>query len=285
MSLRRSRRPLEDEDLMATPALSVQLYSVREALDADLPGALDRLAAIGFRNVEAFGFVGRAAELRAAYDAAGLAAPSGHAQFLSDQVRHGDRVIDVPPLETVLDEAETVGVELLIDPMIPADRWASADEVARTAERLNAAAQKAAERGIRVGYHNHSQEFHHSFDGVTAYETFAAQLSSDVALELDAFWAQVGGQDVPALITRLGGRVKALHVKDGPTGTDPFRAENFDPAGLGQVPAGEGEVALAEALDAAEGLELAVVEFDHYSGDIFDGIEGTVRYLNGRGIR
>lgn len=270
---------------MSSPQPSVQLYSVREPLETDLGGTLERLAEMGLRNVEAFGFVGRAAELRAAFDAAGLRAPSGHAAFLSDQLRFGDKTIEVPPLESVLNDAEALGVELLIDPMVGPDRWASRDEVLRTAERLNAAAEAAAGRGIRVGYHNHSQEFHHSFDGVTAYELFVSQLRDDVALELDAYWAQVGGQDVPALVGRLGSRLKALHVKDGPVGADPFRTGAFDAADLGQVPAGAGQVALDEALAAATSLELAVVEFDHYAGDIFEGIEAGVRYLAERGIR
>lgn len=276
---------LDDEVAMASPQLSIQLYTVREALDADLPGTLDRLAAIGLCNVEAFGFVGRAAELRAAFDAAGLRARSAHANFITDELRFGDQVMTVPPFEQTLDEAAALGVDLLIDPMTSPDKWASADSVARLAERMNEAAAKAAERGIRVGYHNHSIEFHHSFDGVSAYETFVGQLDDGVALELDAFWAQVGRQDVPALVGRLGDRLKALHVKDGLVGTDPFLTGDFDLSVLGQVPAGGGEVPLDAALDAATALELAIVEFDQHDGDIFDGIEGTVRYLAERGIR
>src|SRR5205085_633940 len=38
----------------AMPEISVQLYAVRDALNADLEGALGRVAEIGFRNVEAF---------------------------------------------------------------------------------------------------------------------------------------------------------------------------------------------------------------------------------------
>ena len=35
---------------MSTPEISVQLYSIHEALDADLDGSLGRLADIGLRN-------------------------------------------------------------------------------------------------------------------------------------------------------------------------------------------------------------------------------------------
>ncbi|MGE3812376.1 MAG: sugar phosphate isomerase/epimerase family protein [Candidatus Nanopelagicales bacterium] len=270
---------------MASPELSVQLYTLRATLESDLEGTLDRLAGLGLRNVEGFNFVGRGPELRAAFDARGMRAASGHAHFLSDVLHLGEVVIEVPEFEQVLDDAEALGMTYLIEPMVTPDRWTTPDDVARTAERLNAAAERAAERGIRVGYHNHTHEFHHSFDGVTAYEAFVGQLRDDVVIELDAFWAQTGGQDVPALITRLGDRVKAMHVKDGIIKEDPFRAGRFFNADLDQRPAGEGEIQIDAALAAATALELAVIEFDRYDGDVFEGVEGTVRFLAERGIR
>ena len=65
-----------------TQPLSVQLYTVRDALSADLPGTLRRIASIGYTNVEAFGYVEHAEELRDALADAGLQAPSGHARLL-----------------------------------------------------------------------------------------------------------------------------------------------------------------------------------------------------------
>jgi hypothetical protein len=39
------------------------------------------------------------------------------------------------------------------------------------------------------------------------------------------------------------------------------------------VPAGQGAVPLAEALAAASALEIAIVEFDHFDGDLFAAVE------------
>jgi sugar phosphate isomerase/epimerase len=263
---------------VSTPQMSVQLYSVREALDADPAGTLERLAGLGLRNAEAFDFVRRAPELAAALGAAGIAAPTGHAPFLSDELRHGDSVFPVPAHAETFAAAAALGMRIVIDPFVAPDRWADRDEVARTADRLNAAAAEAAEHGLRVGYHNHAHEFAHSFDGVSAYEYFAERLDDAVALELDAYWAAIGGQDVAALAGRLGSRLVALHVKDGST-AEP------DAAPRGQVPAGEGDVPLTAVLDAAPGLEYAVLEFDAYDGDIFEALGAGVRFLGARGIR
>ena len=61
------------------PQASVQLYTLAEAFTADMGGSLDKLAAIGLKNVEAFDFVRRPQEIRRALDAAGLSSPTGHA--------------------------------------------------------------------------------------------------------------------------------------------------------------------------------------------------------------
>lgn len=270
---------------MPAAHLSVQLYTVREPLAADLDGTLERLAGLGFARVEAFDFVRRAPELAAAFARHGISAPTAHAPLVTDVLTFGGDSTPAPSHDEVFDAAAALGTAVVIDPMVAPDRWADAGEVRRTADLLNAASAEAAARGLAVGYHNHSQEFHHSFDGLSAYELFVSELDPAVVIELDAYWATVGGQDVPALVGRLGDRLKALHVKDGLVDNDPFRTGEFDPAALGQVPAGGGAVALDAILAAATSLEYAVVEYDAYAGDIFEGIAGTAAFLAERGIR
>lgn len=263
---------------MKKPRLSLQLYAIRDAYEADPAAALDRAAQLGFRDVEVIQFTGRAAEVRRGLDAAGVAAPSGHAMFLTDSFRFGEHVIEVPPLERILDDAAEIGIEVLIDPMTAPERWQDAAGIAGLAERLNVAAVEAAKRGIRVGFHNHAHEFAHSFDEVSAYETLIAQLEPSVVVELDAYWAKVGGQDAVTLADRLGDRLVALHVKDGDFSED---AEG-DPR---QVPAGTGDAALEQVLERASALELAIVEYDEVAGDVFDAVEASARFLTERGIR
>ena len=59
--------------------LGVQLYAVRDALAADMPGTIERLAAIGFGYVEPFGLLADPAGLDAALRANGLRAITAHA--------------------------------------------------------------------------------------------------------------------------------------------------------------------------------------------------------------
>lgn len=270
----------------ATPRLSVQLYSVREQVAADPDATLARLAGLGFDAVEPFALLDRPAALAAALARHGLSAPSAQAPFLSDDIEFGGRRVPLPPLAMTLDAARAVGAEILVDPMVPADRWRDRDEVARTADRLNAAAETAAGVGLRVGYHNHAFEFATGDDGVSAYEHLVSLLDPRVVLEVDVYWAAVARQDVPALLCRLGDRVRALHVKDGPLVPDPFAGPGgYDPAALGQVPAGEGELPLTAILAAAPHAELDVVEFDHAPGDPFAAVAASAAFVRGaRGV-
>lgn len=272
--------------MMAKPALSIQLYTINNALVEDPDGTLARLAELGVRNVEAFAFVDRAQELADAFARHGLSAKTGHAPLVSDELRFGDHVMPVPALDDVFAAAKILGLEYVIDPFVPLDRWLDAEQISATAARLNQVAKLAAKHGLKVGYHNHSQEFAADIDGVSGYEYFASQLDDGVALEVDLYWASTAVDDVPALLERLGDKVKALHIKDGVVGANPFvpGAPAFDPTTLDQRSAGEGEVQLLESLAAAPTAEYAVIEFDYFPGDIFDGVAGSVKFLQEQGI-
>src|SRR5690349_21467333 len=116
-----------------------------------MDSSLDRLAAIGLKNVEAFDFVGRPKEVRAALDGAGLASPTGHAPLLSDTLWTPDGSIPTPAPEVVFEAAATVGLTTVIDPFVAPDRWLTEDGVKDIAERINAAAEVAASFGLTVG--------------------------------------------------------------------------------------------------------------------------------------
>src|SRR5690625_3263502 len=112
----------ESRSAVALPLASVQLYSLAAQFSADMNGSLDKLAAIGLKNVEAFDFVRRPAEIRAALDRSGLASPTGHAPLLSDELWTPDGSIPTPAQEVVFEAAAENGMMTVIDPMVPAER-------------------------------------------------------------------------------------------------------------------------------------------------------------------
>lgn len=267
---------------MALPEASVQLYTLAAEFSADMAGSLDKLAAIGLRNVEAFDFVRRPDEIRAALDASGMASPTGHAPLLSDELWTPDGSIPTPAPEVVFEAAATVGLTTVIDPFVAPERWLTLEGVTDIADRLNALAEKAAGFGLQVGYHNHAQEFVADFDGQTAYERFVSLTDERVVIELDLYWALVGGQDVVGLVSSLGDRLVAAHVKDGIVpASNPFApgADAFGSDSLDQRHAGAGDVPLADALRAASALQYAIIEYDNAPGDVFADIAASHAFL------
>jgi len=246
---------------VSRPPVSVQLYTVREELAADLATTVRRLADLGFQAVEPFGLTDVVDQLQPALAAAGLTAPSAHATLLGGT--HDAAFV----------AAAQLGVATLIDPFVPAERWTTREDVAALAAELTVVARLAADHGLQVGYHNHWWELETLIDGTPALEIFADELGDTVVLELDTYWSAVGGVDPVALLERLGERVAALHIKDGPVSRD---------AEL-QLPAGRGVMPIVEILAAAPHAR-PVIEFDEYGGDLFDGIAESLGFLHSLGV-
>jgi sugar phosphate isomerase/epimerase len=234
---------------------SVQLYTVRAALQADFQGTLARLADFGYTQVEPFAFVDFLDELRRLPEY-GLTAPTTHVALLK-----GDQ-------DRIFAAATELGVQTVIDPMSDRNRWEDPEYVTSIADGLNAAAERARAHGLRVGYHNHHFELASKIDGRHALEFLAERLSPEVVLEVDTYWAYAGGADVPALLQRLGDRVVALHIKDGDGTLDTKK----------QVPVGSGQLPVWDFIAAAPHA-LPVVELDDSEQDLVEATGTSREYL------
>jgi len=244
---------------MPDPAdLSVQLYTVRRQLADDVDGTLAELARIGFGRVEAFDLLAWRDRLRDALPRHGLAVPTAHVDVLATDV------------SGVVDAAHDLGVPTVIQPWTDPAGWQTVDGVAAVADALGEVAERLGGEDLRVGYHNHHFELASMIDGRHALEVFAERLPRNVVLEVDTYWAFVGGADVPRLLERLGDRVVALHIKDGDGSLDTRR----------QVAAGRGAVPIPAVLAAAPDA-LRVVELDDTAGDLIAAIRDSHLYLTG----
>jgi sugar phosphate isomerase/epimerase len=251
-----------------TPEISLQLYSIRNRLTEDPHATLEAIRGIGFRHVELFDFIDRADEYARLLSEVGLSAPTAHASFVDPE-----RVTLEP--ERIFDAAARIGVKTVIEPYVAPARWTDRGEIAITAERLNQLVPQAAAHDLTIGYHNHAHELEPRIDGKHALEYFADLLVPEVLLEVDLYWAAAGGADLVPLLQGLAERVRFVHVKDGAL---PGAIED-------QVPAGQGDVPLDAALEAASHAELAVVEFDAFGGDILQGIADSFGYLTSKGFQ
>ncbi len=246
---------------MAAHPPALQLYTVRDELAADRSGVLARIASFGYAAVEPFNVLNDPAGLRADLDAAGLAVCSVHAMPAGEQAA------------AVLRAAATLGTDTVIVPYLPPSRFADRASVLAVAAELNEIAAQAADQGFHLGYHNHDHELGTAVAGRPALEVLADALDDRVVLEVDTYWAAVGGQDVPALLGRLGARVRYLHVKDGPvTRDDPMTA-----VGAGQMP-------VADILAAGAPGQWHIVELDRCATDMMTAVADSLAWLAAHGL-
>lgn len=244
---------------MAHHPLSVQLWSVRDRIADDRDGVLRRIAQIGYGAVEPYNPLDDPKGFKQVADDLGLAISSVHAGALVRQ--------EPGP---VFEAVATLGTGLVIVPAgIPEEEFTTRDGVARAADLLNGLSEQAAGYGLRLGYHNHWWEFEPVLDGVHAYEVLAGLTAPEVFYEVDTYWAAVGGAQVPDVLRRLGDKVLALHVKDGPVAKDqPHTA------------VGKGVMPVPEIL-AASPDTWRIVELDSCATDIFDALADSYSYLTG----
>lgn len=239
-------------------SLAVQLYSVRDGLAQDRAGVLRRMAEIGYGAVEVFDPADDPKGMRALADDLGLEICATHAIAL---VRQTNR-------DEIFDAVNTLGTDLVIVPSgIPREEFTTGDGVKRVAELMNGLAEQAAKHGLLVGYHNHEHELESAVDGRHALDVLADLMSPDVFLEIDTYWAAVGGADVPGLLQAHGDRVRLLHVKDG-SGS---RGDPNVAVGSGAMPV---PTFLAAAPDAWR-----VVEFDHCADDVMVALDQSYSYV------
>lgn len=221
----------------ARARLGVQLYSVDEAARKDLPGTLERLATLGYRDIELPGLMGRPpAEIRAAMDKAGLTVSSIHLPA-SPLFSQGGLNFKSSAAE-IAQAAHAVGARFVVLPMaeVPSFKPGSRDTIIesiaaavhgagealwlRTATLLNEKAAQLKPHGLTVAYHNHNVEFAAIGDS-TGWDILLKHLDPAVMLELDLGWIAAAGLDPVAMIDRHGARVRQLHVKDVRPGSAP----------------------------------------------------------------
>ncbi len=229
--------------------VSIQLYSARNFKPWE--SVIPDLARLGYRKVEGFGGnYDDPAAFRALLDEHGMTMPSGHF-FPLDSFEEG--------LEATIIAARALGMNRLFCPAPTDDYRNGADAAAWTglAKRLETAAKRVNDAGMRFGWHNHHWEFLPLAGGEVAMELLLEHAPS-IEWEADIAWIVRGNADPLAWIARHGERMTTAHVKDvAPAG------ENLDEDGWADVGYGVMDWKAITAALRAAGTDLFVIEHDN----------------------
>jgi len=216
--------------LAASPhkPIGVQLYTVRDQAEKDLPGVLKSLHEIGYQEVEPYWNIYNhpAKELKQMLADHGLTAPSGH--------------FDYAGLDTKFDYAQELGVHYMICPMLPESMWYTLDGYKQAADQFNKWGAEVKKRGMKFGFHNHNYEFKQIGD-TNGYDTLLARTDpAVVAFEMDCYWITQAGLDPVKMMNDHADRIRMLHLKDRKPGFPPSQvkdkgAEHFTEVGNGTL--------------------------------------------------
>jgi sugar phosphate isomerase/epimerase len=242
-------------EAMRPDQIAVQLYTVRHLAARDLPATLRAVADAGYGAVELAGLPdvppGELASLLGAANLRVVASHEGIERLRAD-------------VTAVAERLAILGCSRVIVPWMPEEDRTDADGVRRFAAELSRHADRLTDHGMRLGYHNHAFEFA-PLDGTTVWDVMLDELPPTIELELDVYWAAVGGRDPVAEIAANPGRVRLLHMKDMADGDEPGRQPR-------DAPVGEGILPIADLVAAARssGVEWFVVEQDEPADALAD---------------
>jgi sugar phosphate isomerase/epimerase len=192
--------------------IGLQLYSLREQLNTDVPGTLAEVRNFGIRNVELAGTYRLTPDkFKADLDAQNLKAVSGHFPFDSFRTN----------INGIIHDAKILGLQYAGCAWIPHDDKKPFDEnTCRAAITVfNQAGQALAKHGIKFFYHVHGYEFQPYKSG-TLLDLIMAETNPDfVNFEMDVFWIVHPGQDPVDLLKKYGKRWQLMHLKGMRNGT------------------------------------------------------------------
>jgi len=262
--------------------LGLQLFAIRTELSKDFAGTLQRVANMGFKEIEFAGYFGKTAEeIKRVADSLNLRCVSGH---------HGGADLETRADE-ILDFANTLGLQFIVcstpkslnteNKKLPWNDFMHSftpDDWKANAEIFNRFGEKARKRNIQFAYHNYCTEFGNR-DGFVPYDELMQLTDKQfVKIQLDCGWAEVAGASSLTLLQKYKDRVTSLHLKDLKTKPQPIKPEDTP-----NVPLGQGIMDWPTLLQQAvnTGINHYFLEQEPpYIEPIFDSLNASIKYLS-----
>ena len=221
--------------------VGLQLYTLGNLMTTDPKGTLQKLAAIGYKELESAGsqkgnFYGYTPkEFAAMVKEAGMQWRSAHvggAPFTIEQImkmaktaedsariqKMAEQFKNMPKMlnlkenyQQLADSAAEGGLTYLVCSSIPVS---ALDEIKTAVDVFSKTGEACKKNGVQFAYHNHTTEFD-EVEGHRPFDYILANTDKElVKMELDLAWATKAKQDPVELFKLHPGRFPLWHVKD-----------------------------------------------------------------------
>ncbi|GAB0157166.1 sugar phosphate isomerase/epimerase [Chryseobacterium sp. Alg-005] len=251
--------------------LAIQLYTIRDAISQDPEKALEKLADLGYKQLEIYGYNGTffgksRSEFQAILKNTGLQVISSH---------HTTGIMDKSPgtllnnWEKSVEDLHYIGAEYMVcSYLFPEER--TVDHYKKLPELLEKSGEITKKAGIQMAYHNHDFEFEKWDDKGNIYDFILKNSSSEmVKMELDLYWISKAGLDPLSYFEKHPGRFPLWHVKDMQKDSKDF------------TEIGNGTIDFKRIFKTRKkaGLKYWFVEQDSSDKDIFESIKISRDYI------
>ncbi|MCJ8153861.1 sugar phosphate isomerase/epimerase [Chryseobacterium sp. SSA4.19] len=252
--------------------LGIQLYTVRDAIAENPEKTLERLAHLGFTELEIYGYNGSffgktKHEFQTILKNTGLKVISSHH---TTGILHAEKGTLLEDWKQSVADMHEIGVKYMVcSYLFPEER--TLENYRKLPDLLNRSGETTKHAGIQLAYHNHDFEFEKFDDHQNIYDYILENSSPDlVKMELDLYWISKAGFDPLVYFEKYPKRFPLWHVKDMKVGSKDF------------AEIGKGTIDFKRIFEAGEtaGLDYWFLEQDSSDKDMFESILISKKYIS-----
>lgn len=254
----------------AQTTIGLQLYSFRNEFKTDVPGTLEKISAMGIRQIEGGGTYGLPVE-----------------EFKKQLAKNKLTTISVGAdfkqldsnIQSVVTNAKAFGAKYVMCAWVPHNGAFTLADADKAIAVFNKAGKILKENGITFCYHAHGYEFG-PYNNGTMFDYIASKMDPAYAnFEMDVFWVKHPGQEPVALLKKYPGRFPLAHLKDRKPGT-PGNQEGHAPD-ESNVVLGAGDVGIAAFMKVAKQYGVKYYFIEDESPRSMEQVPQSLAFLKG----
>jgi sugar phosphate isomerase/epimerase len=267
--------------------IGIQLYSVMDAMNKNPQASIERLAGLGYNVVELVQWGGEpkvfglpAEEFKALSEKNGVKIVSTHSSIQEDASKEAEIMNRWRQLFEI---QKACGGKYFVIPSYEVDY--TVKDVQRMCDYFNRVGKIANEYGLKLGYHNHANEYNKLKDSDKVMWEYLVENTDPklVCFELDVYWCTKGGKNPVEYLKKYPKRIEILHIKDefviGESGTINFEGI-FNQLYKNGMKDYVVEIETPKVLREKKNADGSKYTSDQIMDEVFDAARKSAEYLN-----